>query len=84
MHIVAFTFLAAWFSGQYERKSYWRIALGLIAFGVLIELVQNTINYRTSEWMDLVGDVIGISAGLIIAVLGVGGWSKRLEEWPGS
>lgn len=84
MHIVAFTFLAAWFSGQYERKSYWRIALGLIAFGVLIELVQNTISYRTSEWMDLVGDVIGITAGLIIAVLGVGDWSKRLEEWLGS
>jgi VanZ family protein len=47
MHIVAFTFLAAWFSGQYEKKSYWRIALGLIAFGVLIEVVQNTISYRT-------------------------------------
>jgi VanZ family protein len=84
MHIVAFTFLAAWFSGQYQRKSYWRIALGLIAFGVLIELVQNTISYRTSEWLDLVGDAIGISAGLIIAVLGVGGWSKRVEEWLGS
>jgi VanZ family protein len=84
MHIMAFTFLAVWFSGQYEKKSYWRIALGLIAFGVLIELVQNTISYRTSEWMDLVGDVVGIAAGLIIAMLGVGGWSRRAEEWLGS
>jgi VanZ family protein len=84
MHIVAFTFLAAWFSGQYDKKSYWRIALGLIAFGVLIEVVQNTISYRTSEWMDLVGDAVGIAAGLIIATLGVGGWSRRVEEWLGS
>ena len=84
MHIAAFTFLAAWFSGQYEKKSYWRIALGLIAFGLLIEVVQNTISYRTSEWMDLVGDAVGIAAGLIIAVLGVGGWSRRVEGWLGS
>lgn len=84
MHIVAFTFLAVWFSGQHERRSYWRIALGLIAFGVLIELVQGTISYRTSEWMDLVSDTAGITTGLIIAVLGVGGWSMRVEKWLGT
>ena len=81
LHIVAFTILAAWFSGQYEKRSYWRIAMGLIAFGVLIELVQGTVSYRRSEWLDLVGDAVGIVIGLVIALLGIGGWSRRAEQW---
>ena len=84
MHIAAFTFLAVWFAGQYEKKSYWRIAVGLLAFGILIELVQGTISYRTSEWLDLLGDAAGIAAGLIIAMLGAGGWSVWVEEKLGS
>lgn len=80
MHIAAFSFLAVWFSGQYARTSYWRIAAGLLAFGILIELIQGTISYRTSEWMDLVGDAVGIAAGLAIGLLGVGGWSVWVEE----
>ena len=70
MHIVAFMFLATWFAGQYERRSYWRIAVGLLAFGVIIELVQGTVSYRTSEWMDLAGDALGISIGLLMAAFG--------------
>ena len=80
LHIAAFAFLAVWFSGQYAKKSYWRIALGLIAFGILIELIQGTISYRTSEWMDLLGDAVGIAVGLSIALLGLGGWSLWVEE----
>lgn len=81
LHIAAFACLAIWFSGQYEKKSYWRIALGLLAFGVLIELVQGTVSYRHAEWLDLVGDAAGISIGLIIAIAGFGGWSQRVEGW---
>ena len=81
LHMISFTFLAAWFSGQYARTSYWRIAVGLLAFGALIELIQGTVTYRSSEWRDLYADGIGIVAGLIIARLGLGGWSARLERW---
>ena len=80
LHMIAFTFLAAWFSGQYARTSYWRIAVGLLAFGALIELIQGTVAYRSSEWLDLYADGIGIVAGLIIARLGLGGWSERVER----
>ena len=80
LHMITFTFLAAWFSGQYARASYWRIAVGLFAFGALIELIQGTLTYRSSEWLDLYADGIGIVAGLIIARLGLGGWSERLER----
>lgn len=80
LHMIAFTFLAVWFSGQYARASYWRIAVGLLAFGALIELIQGTVSYRSSEWLDLYADGIGIVVGLIIALLGLGGWSERFER----
>jgi VanZ family protein len=70
-----------WFSGQYARQSYWRIGVGLIAFGALIELIQSMVSYRTAEWMDMYADGVGITIGLIIALLGAGGWSLRMERW---
>lgn len=81
LHGVTFLFLAIWFSGQYERRAYWRIAIGLFLFGVLIELCQRMVAYRSAEWYDLAADVGGIVAGLAIAAAGIGGWSLRTEEW---
>jgi len=80
LHILAFLCLAAWFSGQYPRTAYWRLAAGLIAFGGLIEVLQGMTDYRSAEWLDLCADGLGIVLGLTIALLGAGGWSQRLEE----
>jgi VanZ family protein len=81
LHGVTFLFLAVWFSGQYQRRAYWRIAIGLFLFGILIELSQRMVAYRSAEWYDLAADVGGIIIGLAIAVAGVGGWSLRTEHW---
>lgn len=81
LHTTAFAVLAIWFSGQYRRRSYWRIALGLMAFGVLIEAAQRLVTYRSSEGLDIVADGVGILIGLLVAVAGVGGWSMRVENW---
>lgn len=81
LHILSFLFLFLWFSGQYKRSSYWRLAVGLTIFGILIELCQRMISYRTAEWMDLVADLFGIGIGIIIAIAGTGGWSLRFEQW---
>ncbi len=80
-HGVTFLVLALWFAGQYTRRAYWRIALGLITFGVLIELLQRMVSYRTAEWLDVGADAAGIAAGLSLALLGLGGWSLRVEAW---
>jgi VanZ family protein len=81
VHILTFLFLSMWFTGQFKRSSYWRLVVGLIAFGVLIELGQGMIPYRSAEWMDLAADVCGIAVGLIAAIAGLGGWSLRFEQW---
>ena len=72
--------LALWFSGQYAREAYWKLALGLLAFGALIEVCQRMISYRTAEWNDLLADLLGIVVGVLIASLGAGGWSVRIEK----
>lgn len=84
LHMATFAFLMAWFSGQYHQRHYPAIALGLVAFGVLIEVLQSFVPYRTSEWMDLYADGIGIAIGLLIAVFFIGGWTPRVESWLGS
>lgn len=80
-HAVTFVVLTVWFAGQFRPRSYWRIATGLLGFGLLIEICQRMVSYRTAEWLDVVADVIGIIIGLAIAALGIGGWSLRVESW---
>ena len=79
-HLLTFAFLAVWFAGQYRRGAYWRIAVGLVGFGILIEICQRAVGYRSAEWLDLGADVIGIVIGLMIGLAGAGGWSQRLEQ----
>jgi hypothetical protein len=81
LHGLTFTFLTVWFSGQYARRSYWRLAVGMLAFGAFIEVCQYMLSYRNAESMDLVADSIGIVIGLVIATAGAGGWSLRMEDW---
>jgi VanZ family protein len=81
LHGITFTALALWFSGQYARHSYWRLITGLIAFGLLIEVTQRMVSYRTAELTDLLADLLGIGLGMVIALAGTGGWCMRFEGW---
>ena len=80
LHGLTFAVLVLWLSGQYAREAYWKLALGLLAFGALIEVCQRMTSYRTAEWSDLLADLIGIVVGVLIALRGAGGWSMRVEK----
>jgi VanZ family protein len=80
LHGLAFVILAVWFAGQYQRRSYWRIGVGLLAFGVLIEACQRMVTYRSADWLDVAADAAGIAVGIGIALAGLGGWSLWVEN----
>lgn len=80
LHGITFLALSLWFGGLYRTNSYWRVGLGLLAFGFLIEAGQFLVSYRTADWIDIGADAAGIVAGLLIGVAGVGGWCLRIEE----
>jgi len=81
MHGLTFAGLTIWYSGQYARASYWRFAFGLLLFGALIEVCQSMTTYRTAETSDLIADILGIGAGILVALTVAGGWSLKLERW---
>jgi len=80
-HVITFSLLALWFAGQYRPRSYWRIAVGLLAFGAMIEVTQGALGYRAAEWLDFGADAVGIIIGLVIALAGAGGWCQPFEDW---
>lgn len=81
LHGITFMMLSVWFAGQYRPSSYWRIAVGLLAFGLLIEICQRMVSYRTADGFDVAADAAGIIVGLAIATAGAGGWCLRVESW---
>ena len=81
IHGAAFLVLSVWFSGQYARAAYWRIAIGLAVFGGFTELVQQTLIYRSADGADMLANLAGIGVGLLVALAGAGGWSLQVEAW---
>ena len=47
-------------------RTQWRVALGLLAYGGLIELLQTQVPGRAADWADLLADGIGIVLGLAV------------------
>ena len=80
LHGITFTVLSLWFAGLYQRQSYWRVAVGLLVFGLGIEFCQRMVGYRTADWLDVSADIVGIVVGFAIAITGMGGWSLRVER----
>jgi len=73
---------AAWyFDVDKWFRSYWKIGVGLIFFGLVIEGCQRLVTYRSAEMYDVAADIVGIVIGLVIAGAGLGGWSVRVEGW---
>jgi hypothetical protein len=80
LHGITFLVLSLWFSGLYTLRSLWRVAVGLLAFGVVIEVMQRMISYRSADMIDIAADAAGIVLGLGIALLGPRGWCLWVEN----
>lgn len=70
-HLLAFGSLA--FCGHWSlagrRARRLGLPLVLLAYGGLIEILQLQVPGRSGEWADLLADGLGITAGLLVAVV---------------
>lgn len=81
LHAGVFAALSVWFMGLYRKSSYWKVALGLLIFGIAIELCQRAVGYRTADLADIGADAAGIAIGVVLALLGAGNWCQWFEAW---
>jgi VanZ family protein len=83
-HMTAYVLLALWFTGLVSRGRYWAVGAGLMALGLLIEVLQWLMNLgRSAEALDMLANTLGVGVGIAIALLATGGWAPRLESWLG-
>lgn len=79
LHVLAFLFLTAWFLGVFVWRRACRVAAALLAYGLLIEVLQATTTFRMADPRDVLSDAIGIVAGWLLAAAGLRHWCRRLE-----
>ena len=83
-HLAAYILLSLWFTGLVARGRYWVVASGLLALGLLIEVLQWRMNLgRSAETLDMLANTLGVGVGITLALLATGGWAPRLESWLG-
>lgn len=67
MHTITFAALFLIGSQAFPRSKFgWQLFLGLLAYGVLIELLQRTTGYRSMEAWDVVANLSGLVIGSFI------------------
>ncbi|MDM4767322.1 VanZ family protein [Pelomonas sp. SE-A7] len=67
-HLLAFGSLMLVGRLAWPRR-WWPMALGLVAYGGAIELLQLLVPGRESEWADLLADSLGIALGELLSPL---------------
>ena len=80
-HGFAFVALMAWFCGVFEMRFAPLVAVALLCLGILIELVQQQLTYRSAELADSLADIAGIGVGWMLAAAGLQRWTARVESW---
>jgi glycopeptide antibiotics resistance protein len=66
-HLVTYFILAAWFSLLAANRAIlgWTV-IGLLAYGILLELLQGMTVYRYAEWGDVLANASGTMAGILL------------------
>ena len=75
-HAMTFAVLAMLGCSAYPERKV-QVLLGLLAYGVLIELLQSLTDYRMAEALDVVADGVGILVGWTFTCLL---WRARLAS----
>ena len=79
LHGLAFAFLMTWFGGVFASRSWIWVGLGLLAYGGVMEILQNLTAHREFEWLDMLADLLGLAAGVLLLKLAASRWCEQLE-----
>ncbi|MEL6870587.1 MAG: VanZ family protein [Pseudomonadota bacterium] len=80
-HFIAFGGIAGWFSGVFERRYVWIVAVSIAGFGIVTEYLQWVLtDDRHGDIGDLLADLAGILAAVGAARLGLDQWSAWIER----
>jgi len=81
-HLVVYAALALWFTGLVQRRHYWTVIVGLAVLGLTLEYLQFEMRRgRMGDPWDLAANLLGIAAGVTLAVTRTGGWAPKVEAW---
>ncbi|WP_077036665.1 VanZ family protein [Pelomonas sp. KK5] len=72
-HFSAFAALVLSGRWAWPQRRAWPLALALLVYGGMIELIQTQLPPREGDWRDLLADAIGIAIGLLLC--------KALKRW---
>jgi VanZ family protein len=81
-HAIGYALLTLWFTGIYPKTSYWKVGGGMLALGAAIEIAQGAMHFgRQMDIHDVGANMLGIVIGLMLALIGFGGWAQKIEAW---
>jgi len=81
-HFVSYAALSAWFSLIVEqRNTLWRILIGLISYGLLLELLQSLTSYRSGDIADAVANGLGVITGLTFYFSPLRRILRKADSW---
>ena len=65
LHMATFSFITFFAYASKFNVNRFVILLGLMLYGLLIEIIQNYISYRNFEVLDLLFDIFGVLVGYL-------------------
>lgn len=67
-HLAAYGTLMGWFAHLHEgRRRRVALALGFVAMGVALEVIQGMTGYRTTDLADAFANTLGVGLGWLLA-----------------
>jgi VanZ family protein len=79
-HALAYFAMMMWFAQLYQRRLHAWWGLGFIALGIALEYVQGWSGYRDFEYLDMVADAGGVTAGWLLGGTTAAHWLSALER----
>jgi len=68
LHLAAYTGLTLWFGAIYlPGQRRYRMGAFLILMGLILELAQGVIGYRSLQGLDMIANTLGVGLGLLLS-----------------